>query len=62
MTTIKEEAMELLRRLPDEISWGDLMYAIYVRKKLASGLAAAEAGKLLPHDQVRRRFLPDEST
>ncbi len=29
------------------------MYAIYIRKKIASGLAAAQAGKLLPHDQVR---------
>ena len=56
MATIKEEAKKLLERLPDEASWDDLMYEIYVRKKIASGLAAAEAGKLIPHEEVRRRM------
>lgn len=32
------------------------MYEIYVRKKIAAGLAAAEAGKLIPHDEVRQRL------
>ncbi len=62
MTTIKEEARKLLEGLPEEISWDDMMYAIYVRKKIASGLAVAKAGKLMPHDQVRRRYLPEKST
>lgn len=56
MATIKEEARRLLDRLPDEASWDDLMYEIYVRKKIAAGLKAAETGKLIPHDQVRRRL------
>jgi predicted transcriptional regulator len=56
MATIKEEARKLLDRLPDEASWEDLMYEIYVRKKIAAGVAAAEAGKLIPHEEVRRRL------
>jgi len=56
MATIKEEARKLVDRLPDEASWDDLMYEVYVRKKIAAGLAAAEAGKLIPHEEVRRRL------
>jgi len=56
MATVKEEARELIERLADEASWDDLMYEIYVRKKIAMGLEAAEAGKLIPHDEVKRRL------
>jgi len=56
MATVKEEARELIERLADEASWDDLMYEIYVRKKIAMGLKAAEEGKLIPHDEVRRRL------
>lgn len=56
MATIKEEARRLLDRLPDEASWDDLMYEIYVRKKIAAGLKAAEEGKLIGHEEVKRRF------
>ncbi len=56
MATVKEEARELIERITDEASWDDLMYEIYVRKKIAMGLEAAEAGKLIPHDEVKRRL------
>ncbi len=32
------------------------MYEIYVRKKIAAGLKAAEEGKLISHEEVKRRF------
>ncbi len=56
MATVKEEARELIERLADEASWDDLMYEIYVRKKIAMGLEAAKAGKVVPHDEVKRRL------
>ena len=57
MATVKEEAKRLVEKLPDEASWDDLMYEIYVQKKIDMGLKAAEAGKLIPHDEVKRRLL-----
>jgi predicted transcriptional regulator len=57
MATVKEEARKLLERLPDEASWDDLMYEIYVQKKIDMGLKAAEAGKLIPHEEVKRRLM-----
>ena len=56
MATVKEEARKLLERLPDEASWDDLMYEIYVQKKIDMGLKAAEAGKLIPHEEVKSRL------
>jgi len=57
MATVKEEARKLLERLPDGASWDDLMYEIYVQKKIDMGIKAAELGKLIPHEEVKRRLL-----
>ena len=57
MATIKEEAQKVIQELPDEASWDDVMYEIYVRKKIDAGIKAADAGNLIPHAQVKKRFL-----
>ena len=57
MATIKEEAKKLIDRLPNEASWDDLMYQIYVQKKIEMGLKAADSGRLVPHDEVKRKFM-----
>ena len=57
MSIAKEEAKKLLERLPEEVSWDDLMYEIYVQKKIDMGLKAAEAGQLVPHEEGKRRLL-----
>lgn len=60
MTTgVKHEAEQLVRDLPDQASWDDLMYEIYVRQKVEEGLRAAEDGRVLSHDEVKRRFALD---
>ncbi len=57
MATIKEEAQKVIQELPDEASWDDVMYEIYVRKKIDAGIKAADAGDLTSHAQVKKRFL-----
>ncbi len=57
MSDIKEEAKKMLDNLPEQVSWDDIMYEIYVRKKIDEGLKAAEEGKVVSHDEVRKRFL-----
>ena len=57
MATIKEEAQKVIQKLPDGASWDDVMYEIYVRKKIDEGIKAADAGNLIPHAQVKKRFL-----
>ena len=56
MNTIKETAKKLIDELPDEATWDDLMYRLYIRQKVESGLKAAEQGDIVPHEEVKRRF------
>lgn len=53
---VKEEAEKLVKALPEGASWDDLMYEIYVRQKIEDGIKAADEGRVLSHEEVRRRF------
>jgi hypothetical protein len=45
MSTAKDEAIKTISRLPEEASWDEIMYKIYVRRKIEEGLKAAEEGR-----------------
>ncbi len=53
---IKEEARRLVEALPDDSTWEDLMYQIYVRETIESGLADSEAGRVTDVENVRKEF------
>jgi predicted transcriptional regulator len=57
MSTVKEEARQLVEGLPDHATWDDLMYEFYVRQKIAIGIQAADEGRVVPHEEVKKRFL-----
>lgn len=57
MSIVREEAKKIIEKLPDEASWDDVMYGMYVRKKIDEGIQAAEEGLLLSHEEVKKRFL-----
>ncbi|MDT9277557.1 MAG: hypothetical protein P5680_23775 [Limnospira sp. PMC 737.11] len=38
-TNIKQEAKRLIDELPDNSTWDDLMYSIYVRQMVEAGIA-----------------------
>ncbi|MCP4460439.1 MAG: hypothetical protein GY816_20815 [Cytophagales bacterium] len=52
---IQETAM-LLDELPEETSWDDVMYRIYVRQKIERGLADCQNGKVFTPEQVKQHF------
>jgi hypothetical protein len=51
---VKSRAIRLIRDLPKGSSWDDLMYRIYVRQKIETGLADLGAGRVHSHDSVRK--------
>ncbi len=53
---IKDEARRLLDRLPEDITWDQLMHEIYVRQSIEAGLADSKAGKTVDVTAVRERF------
>ncbi|HEV8540140.1 MAG TPA: hypothetical protein VGQ60_03160 [Nitrospiraceae bacterium] len=57
MATTKKQALELIKKLPEKATWDDIMYEIYVRKKIAEGIKDADEGRVIPHEEVKKRFL-----
>ncbi|MBH8576441.1 hypothetical protein I8752_26320 [Nostocaceae cyanobacterium CENA369] len=53
---IKEEAHKLIDRLPENPTWDDLMYQIYVRQTVEAGLADSKAGNVISVQEVRKKF------
>ncbi|MDE3119687.1 MAG: hypothetical protein KGL03_11815 [Nitrospirota bacterium] len=57
MATTKKQVIELIKKLPEQATWDDIMYEIYVRKKIAAGIHAADEGRVVPHEEVIKRFI-----
>ena len=55
-SAVKEELARIIERLPDKVTWDDVMYEIYVRQKIEEGLKAADEARLIPHEEVKKRF------
>jgi hypothetical protein len=52
----KEQVRALLDVLPDDASWKDILYAASIRRSIELGLADVAAGRVVPHEDVRREF------
>lgn len=53
---VKTAAREALDSLPDDATWDDVIYRMYVRQKIEAGIADAEAGNLFSTEEVRLRL------
>lgn len=54
--TTKTEILELMQRLPDEVSIDEAIERLYLLRKIRIGLQQADAGEVVPHEEVKRRF------
>ena len=57
MSTAKETARQVIDRWPDQATWDDVLYELYVRQGIEAGLAAAAEGKAVTHEDAKRRLL-----
>ena len=56
MTTAKEEVQKILEQIPDDSSYEDIQYHIYVREKIERGLEDIREGRVLSQEEVERRM------
>ena len=54
--TAKQEVQELLQELPDDATLEDIQYHIYVKQKIAQGLADVRAGRIVSQEEIEKRF------
>jgi hypothetical protein len=55
-SNVKQEARRLVDNLPENATWDDLMYEIYVRQAIEAGLADSDARRTLDVKEVRAKF------
>jgi predicted transcriptional regulator len=55
-TTAKQQALNAVQALPDSATFEDVLEQLLFISKVERGLAEADAGHLIPHEQVKARF------
>jgi len=56
MSTAKENVRGLLDRIPDDASFEDIQYHIYVCQKIERGLKDIEEGREINQDEAEQRM------
>ncbi len=52
----KDEVRQLLENLPEDASYEDIQYHIYVRQAIQAGTEAADRGELVEQEEIERRM------
>jgi hypothetical protein len=56
MSNVKDQAKELVDKLPENSTWDDVIHEIYVRQAIEMGLADSQAGRTTDVERVRVEF------
>lgn len=56
MNTAKDEVRKLLERLPDEVSFEDIQYQVYVLDEISRGEEEVARGEGVDYEEARRRL------
>ena len=56
MATAKEEIRKMLDTLPEDASWEDVQYSIYVRERVERGQREADQQRLIEQEEVETRM------
>ena len=54
--TVKQRAFDLISRMPDESTYEDIQYHLYVLQCIEQGEKDIEDGRTLTHDEVKERL------
>jgi len=56
MGSAKDEVRKILEQIPDNASFEDIQYHIYVREKVERGLEDVKQGRVISLEEVERRM------
>lgn len=56
MGKIKEQVIEMIQTLPDEVTVDEVMAELYFKLQVDSGLRELDEGKGIPHEEVEERI------
>jgi predicted transcriptional regulator len=52
MTIAKQQILELIKDLPEEVDVDEVMYRLYLRQKLEAAEKDVQEGRLVSHEEV----------
>jgi hypothetical protein len=56
MLAVKQEAQNMIQNLPDNCTYEDIQYHLYVVEKIKNGITRAENGETLSHQNAKQRM------
>jgi predicted transcriptional regulator len=56
MNNAKAEIQQILKELPDDVTFEEIQYQLYVRHAIAQGLRDIEEGRLVDQAEAERRM------
>jgi predicted transcriptional regulator len=56
MSRAKEEAVDLIRRMPDSATTGDILTELYFKEQVERGMRDAAEGRTLSHEEMKERL------
>lgn len=55
-SNLKQQAHDLIDRLPNDASWDDVVYEMVTRREIELGLADSEANRTTPVEDIAKEF------
>ena len=59
---VKDAVNAIVQSLPDDVTWDEVQYRLYVRQQIDAGLVDNDAGRLIDTDEMRRRLAERKRT
>ena len=56
MAAVKQEAQKIIQNLPDDCTYEDIQYHLYVVEKIKNGISRAEKGEVSSHQDAKARM------
>lgn len=56
MSNIKQAVIDVLAKLPDDCTYEDVQYQLYVRERIEKGIKDVDEGRHIPHNEAKARF------
>jgi len=56
MVAVKQEAQDIIKNLPDNCTYEDIQYHLYVVEKIKNGTSRAENGEVTSHQDAKARM------
>jgi predicted transcriptional regulator len=56
MQAVKREALDAIAKLPDDTDMDEIMYRLYVLDKIRKGREAADQGRTISHEDLKREI------